>query len=110
MSRPIDAIRILRHHKHAARVLPLLNRIKPLSQTSESQQLPDTDPLLDRLRKFTLAAEELQNVWDEVDIHNDHPITLCGKYPFAASFDELVTEIEEWYEAARAYSTESTSI
>ena len=48
-----------------------------------------------RLIAFLESAKELNKAWEE----SDHTGGLIShKYPFAASFDDVVTDISEWVE------------
>lgn len=71
-------------------------RVNTAALAEESSDPPD--PLLDALIKFNKAGHSLAELW-EID-NGRHPIDTCQGYPFPQSFDEIMTGVQAWTEAA----------
>ncbi len=53
--------------------------------------------LLDAMSKFVEAGEQLNTLWNLFELHNDKQV-LHGDYPnYLPSFDELVSDLRQWY-------------
>lgn len=55
------------------------------------------DRVLDTLLRFRVAAQELNNEWQETD--GTHAIDTTGAYPFQEDFEDVLTKIIIWTEA-----------
>ena len=64
----------------------------------ESSGPPDL--LLDALIQFNKAGQRLAELWELDNDYGRHPIDTCKAYPFTQSFDEIMTNVEQWTEAA----------
>lgn len=58
------------------------------------------DLLLDALIQFNKAGQRLAELWEINNDYGRHQIDTCKAYPFSQSFDEIVTNVQQWTEAA----------
>ena len=60
---------------------------------------PVRGEFLDAMRAFRKAAYAVNAAWEKLDFEDSGMMT--GSYPFAESFDDVVSRIDEWVKQAR---------